>query len=74
MHDRIKEHLSKAASSVLNKLHNCGNSTMHAISVKIITKDTDPVNLRLKDVLCINKEKPHINSREERNELADLLF
>ena len=67
MHDRIKEHLTKTASSVFKHLISCNNNTRTAISVKIIARDTDPVNLRLKEALHIEKEKPQISSREECN-------
>ena len=44
------------------------------ISVKIVTRETDPVNLRLKEAFYIREQKPEINSREECSELSDLLF
>ena len=62
IHDRIKEHLTKPASSVFKHLISCDSSIRNAISVKIIAKDTDPVKLRLKIALHIKKEKPQINS------------
>ena len=74
VHDRINGHLSKLASSVFKHLAICDNNTCTAISVNIIARDTDPVNLRLKEALYMNKEKPQINSREECNELSLLLF
>ena len=43
------------------------------ISVKIVARETDPVNLRLKEAFYIRKQKPEINSREECSELTDLL-
>jgi len=48
--------------------------TDNPISVLIITRDIDPINLRLKEAFHINKQKPQINSREESNELKHLLF
>ena len=74
LHDRIKEHLSQLASSVFKHLNNCQNNVKDAINMTIIAKDTDPVNLRLKEAVYIKKEKPQLNSREERNEVTDLLF
>ena len=74
MHDRIKEHLTKPASSVFKYLTSCDNNTRTAISLKIIATDSDPINLRLKEAFYIEKEKPQISSREECNELSDLLF
>ena len=54
-------------------LHNTEN-VQNRISVKIITRETDPVNLRLKEAFYIRIQKQELNSRKERSELADLLF
>ena len=54
-------------------LHNTENLE-NRISVKIITRETDPVNLRLKEAFYIRIHKQELNSRKERSELADLLF
>ena len=42
--------------------------------MKIVARETDPVNLRLKEAFYIPKQKPGINSREECSKLTDLLF
>ena len=42
--------------------------------MRIVARETDPVNLRLKEAFCIRKQKPEIDSREECSELTDLLF
>ncbi len=73
LHDRIKEHLNTNKSSVYKHLTACKSSYQN-IQVKIITRDNDNVNLRLKEAFHIRKEKPKINSREEYAELADLLL
>ncbi len=44
------------------------------VKLAVIAKERDPVNLRLKEVFYIRKQKPDINSREERSELTELLF
>ena len=64
----MKKHLSKPVSSVFKHLTNCNNQTLDTINVKIITKDTDPVKMRLKKALYNEKEKLQMNSREKRNE------
>ena len=73
LHDRIREHLTKPTSSAFNHLAACNNSTDNPINV-LIVRDADPMNLRLKEAFHISKLKPQINSREECNELKDLLF
>ena len=44
------------------------NMHKEKITVKIITKDQNSVNLRLKEALDIRNKKPKLNSREECNE------
>ncbi len=65
LHDRVKEHLSQRASSVFKHLNNCQNNVKDAINIKTIAKDTDPVNLPLKEAVYIKKDKSQLNSREE---------
>ena len=70
LHDRTKEHLANDNSSV-KKHHRMNN---HNIEVKVITRENDPVNLRLHEAYYIRKYKPRLNSHEECAELNDLLF
>ena len=75
-HDRIKKHLSRSTSSVYKHFassHDLENLE-NRISVKIVARETDPVNLRLKEAFYIRKQKAEINSSEECSELTDLLF
>ena len=72
-HDKIKEHITKPSSSVYKHLaDNFDNQSGR--TVKILTRDNDPVNLRLKEALYIWRKKPKINNRDEYNELVDLFF
>ena len=64
---------SKPSSSVYKHLASHGSSESE-ITVKILIRDNDPVNLRLKEALYIQRKKPKINSKDECNELVDLLF
>ena len=75
-HDRIKEHLNRSTSSVYKHFANSYDveNLENKISVKIVARETDPVNLRLKEAFYIRKQKPAINSREECSKLTDLLF
>ena len=76
LHDKIHEHLTKPTSSAFEHLAACNNSTDNSTNVLIIGRDAEPGNLRmrLKEAFHIDKVKPQINSREECNELKDLLF
>ena len=49
-------------------------SASSKVTIAVIAKERDPVNLRLKEAFYIRKQKPDINSREERSELTELLF
>ena len=74
LHDRTKEHLANDNSSVKKHLTTHHRINNHNIEVKVITRENDPVNLRLHKAYCIRKYKPGLNSREECTELNDLLF
>ena len=71
LHERAKEHINNAKSSVSRHLEMCNNKT---INIKIIIKEQDPVNLRLLEAQYIKTRRPSINSRDEYKELRDLLF
>ena len=72
LHDRTKEHLANDNSSV--KKHLTTHHRINNHNIKVITRENDPVNLRLHEVYYIGKYKPGLNSREECAELNDLLF
>ena len=74
LHDRTKEHLTNDKSSVKKHLTTHHRNNGHNIEVKVITRENDPVNLRLYEVYYIRTHKPGLNSREECTELIDLLF
>ena len=65
----------KPTSSVYKHFTNKNNHDTENISSKVtiavIAKDRDPVNLRLKEAFHIRKQKPDINSCEKRSELTD---
>ena len=74
IHDRVREHLNNKNSSVKKHIYSCQNKDYKGIDVKIIMSENDPANLRLYEAFYIRKCKPTLNSREECNEFADLLF
>ena len=75
LHDRVKEHATRPASSIYKHFaaHHKIDNINDSITVTIITKERDPVNLRLKEAYYIRKLRPEINSREERSEVTELL-
>ena len=51
-HDRVREHVTKPSPSVYKRLASHGSSESE-ITVNILIRDNDPVNLRLKEALYI---------------------
>ena len=80
LHERLEEHLSvpskRSSSSVHRHVTRClgREATSSDIAVSILASDPDPVNLRLREQLLINRLKPSINSREEYAAFSHLAF
>ena len=55
LHDRTKEHLANDNSSVTKHLTTHHRNHNHNIEVKVITRENDPVNLRLHEAYYIRK-------------------
>lgn len=68
-HARFKEHMTSNNSSVSAHRKQCRSS----FSSKIIAREHDPVKLRFKEALLIQKHNASINSRAEREELQHLI-
>ena len=68
-HARFREHLTRAVSSVFQHRSSCHGD----FTPSIISKENDPVKLRFKEALLIQKYNPTINSRAEREELQHLI-
>ena len=74
LHDRIKEHFTQKTSSIYKHQQKHTNKNINeTYTIKILHKDTDTINLRIKEAIIIRKMKPQINSREELNELDFIL-
>lgn len=71
LHTRIKEHFSQSTSAV--KLHLGVCRTTNGFSTRILTRDRDPKNLRIKEALLIADKKPELNRKEEQTQLASLV-
>ena len=68
-HTRFKEHMSSDKSSVSAHRRQC----QATFSTSIIAREHDPVKLRFKEALLIQKHNASINSRAEREELQHLI-
>ena len=70
LHVRIREHNSSTRSSVYSHKASCGAN----FKVCVLGKESDCTSLRIREALLIRSLHPSINSRQEREEFADLLF
>ena len=68
-HTRHKEHMTSDTSSVSSHKTKC----QAEFTTKIIARENDPVKLRFKEALLIQKYNATINSRAEREELQHLI-
>ena len=69
-HYRYKEHLSNQTSAIFQHRRSCNAS----FETTIIAKDIDPIKLRFKEAILIEKLSPSLNSRTEREEMKTLIF
>ena len=78
LHHRLQEHLRNHSSSVWRHLQQCLNvpplPIHEKLQIKILAKDNDAINLRIKEGLFIKQKKPQLNSREELKELNILVW
>ena len=70
LHIRIREHYNTARSSVFNHRSSCAAP----FKVSVLGKESDCTSLRIREALLIRSLHPSINSRQERDEFAGLLF
>ena len=70
LHIRIREHFNSTRSSVYAHKTTCGA----AYKVRVLGKENDITSLRIREALLIRSLNPNINSRQERDEFAGLLF
>ena len=70
LHIRIKEHHNSPRSSVYSHTAVCGAG----YKVAVLARESDCTSLRIREALLIRNLCPNINSRQERDEFAGLLF
>ena len=68
-HQRYKEHMTTDTSSISAHKTTC----QATFTSKIIARENDPVKLRFKEALLIQRNSATINSRAEREELQHLI-
>jgi hypothetical protein len=76
LHIRLQEHFRSNSSSVWRHIQCCLDdpplTLQDKLVIKVLARDKDPINLRIKEALLIRQKRPQLNSREELSEL-DLL-
>ena len=71
LHIRVNEHLKSSNSSLNIHLRHCHNTK---VSVRTLSHDSDPINLRFRESMYIRKLKPTINAKNECEEYRELIF
>ena len=73
VHERIREHTTSGrGSTVHSHLMACGGGAPK-VNVRIIAREKDEVNTRLREAIVIKKTQPELNVRED-GDLVDLIF
>ena len=75
----MTEHGKDENSSVFKHLLTCLPNqsvfrSLKSTAIRFLARDSDPINLRLKEALLIRQHQPGLNSREEAQELMNLLY
>jgi hypothetical protein len=72
--------MTNNTSSVYKHINVCtrgssnNNQLLQPVTIRIVAKDRDPINLRIKEAILIKDKKPNLNTREELSELALLVL
>ena len=73
LHDRIREHTSQGRGSTIHgHLLDCGEGTAQ-VEVRILAREKDAVNTRLREAILIRKLAPQLNLREESDFLTSMV-
>ena len=72
LHQRIREHMIQGRSSTIQPhLTSCGNGTPN-ITVKVLAREKDEVNTRLREAIIIKKTRPELNTQGD-SDFVDLI-
>ena len=72
IHERIREHTTSGRGSCIHEhLTACGGG-MARVSVKIVAREKDAINTRIREAIIIKKNSPDLNTQED-SELVDLV-
>ena len=72
LHERIREHTTSGRGSTIhNHLSRCGGGTAR-VRVKVLAREKDEVNARIREAIIIGKVHPELNTQGE-SDLVDLV-
>ena len=73
LHERVREHAVTGRGSAIHEhLTTCGSGSSE-VQVRILAREADAVNTRLREAILIKKLRPELNTRTE-SEITDLVF
>ena len=70
LHLRVREHLQCSNSSVFKHKVTCGAT----FTTSVLGRERDLTSLRIREAIEIRNRQPSVNSRQESEELSDLMF
>jgi hypothetical protein len=75
LHTRFREHTQSVNSSIFKHLQVCPpyRSIQEKLHIRILAKESDNINIRIKEAIFIKEKRPKLNSKEELSELQMLL-
>ena len=73
LHERVREHTATGRGSTVHEhLLSCGGGAAR-VQVRIVAREKDEVNTRLREAIVIKRLRPELNTRTE-SDLVDLVF
>ena len=73
LHERVREHTVTGRGSAIHEhLLTCGEGAAR-VQVRILAKEKDEVNTRLREAIAIKRLRPELNTRAD-SDLVDLVF
>jgi hypothetical protein len=73
LHERIREHAAHGRGSTIHDhLVSCGDGTAQ-VHVRILAREKDEVNTRLREAILIKKQRPDLNTQED-SEAVNIVF
>jgi hypothetical protein len=73
LHERVREHVATGQGSTIHEhLTNCGGGVAQ-VQVRILVRERDEVNVRLREAIIIKRRRPELNTRND-SDLIESVF